>query len=131
MIRDAKSCLGLYDTFLAGFAAGETKKLISDEQWADLKSVCIYHRQLLGHRAEYASAGTARKFRILFPLWRSRRWHINQMDASPLDARAFVPFDEGNGEFNEAGIENQLPEPLSWRLKQMSPVKPDRSSKEF
>jgi len=53
------------------------------------------------------------------------------MDASPSDARALVPFNEGYVEFNEAGIENQRSEPLSWQLNWMSPVIQDRHAKKF
>jgi hypothetical protein len=53
------------------------------------------------------------------------------MDASPLDARALVPFNEGHGEFDEAGIENHFSEVRSWRLNYMSLVKRDGHSKEF
>jgi len=90
MIRDARSRAVLYDVFLADLQVARQKKLISDEQWAGLKNDCIYHRQLLNQRAEYASAGMARKFRILISLWRARadgtliKWMLLRLMPAPL-----------------------------------------------
>jgi len=90
MIRDARSRAVLYDVFLADLRVARQKGLISDEQWADLKRACVYQRQLLNHRAEYASAGLARKVRILFSLWRARvdgpliQWMLLRLMPVPL-----------------------------------------------
>ena len=90
MVRDARSRAGLYDVFLADLQVAREKKLISDERWADLKSACLYHRQLLSHRAEYATAGTAQKFRILFSLWHAHadgpliKWMLLRLMPAPL-----------------------------------------------
>jgi glycosyltransferase involved in cell wall biosynthesis len=90
MSRDARGRAGLYDAFLADLQVARQKELISNEQWATLKSACIYHRQLLSQRAEYASAGTARKFRILFSLRRARvdgaqiNWMLLRLMPAPL-----------------------------------------------
>lgn len=90
MIRDARGRAGLYDAFLADLQVARQKKLISDEQWDDLKSACLYHRQLLSDRADYATAGMARKIRILFSLWRARadgaliKWMLLRLMPAPL-----------------------------------------------
>ena len=90
MIRDARGRAGLYDAFLGDLQVARQKRLISEEQWVDLKSACIYHRQLLCQRAEYASAGTVRKFRILFSLWRARvdgaliKWMLLRLMPAPV-----------------------------------------------
>ena len=90
MIRDARSRAVLYDVFLADLQVARQKELITDKQWADLKKACVYQRQLLNHRTEYASAGLARKVRILFSLWRARvdgpliQWMLVRLMPAPL-----------------------------------------------
>jgi hypothetical protein len=90
MIRDARSRAVLYDVFLADLQVAKQKKLINDERWAGLKSVCLYQQQLLNHRAEYATAGTMRKLRMLLSLWRARmddgliKWMLLRLIPAPM-----------------------------------------------
>ena len=90
MTRDARSRAVLYDVFLADLRTARQKQLISDEQWAGLEKVCLYQRQLLNHRAEYATAGMARKLRMLSSLWRTRaddalfKWMFFRLIPAPL-----------------------------------------------
>ena len=90
MIRDAKGRAVLYDVFLADLQVARKKKLISEDRWTGLKDACIHYRQLLSRRAEYAGAGTVRKFRILFSLWRARvdgpviKWMLFRLLPAPV-----------------------------------------------
>jgi glycosyltransferase involved in cell wall biosynthesis len=71
MIHDARNRVVLYEVFLSDLLVARKKKLIVDEQWNVLESACVYRRQLFLYQVEYANATMARKFRILFSVYRA------------------------------------------------------------
>ena len=131
MILDARNRRMMYDAFLADLKVAREKQLIGDDQWIRLQDACLYYRRVFDCQVQYGTAGIARKLQILLCARRIVPTAGSQVDASPLDTCALVPFDEGHVEFNQAGNKNYCSEMLSWRLKCMNPVKRHGCSNEY
>jgi glycosyltransferase involved in cell wall biosynthesis len=72
MICDARNRVVMYEVFLSDLRVAREKKLINNEQWHLLESACVYRRRLFSYQVEYANATMARKFQILFSVYRAR-----------------------------------------------------------